>query len=128
MRRTVAIVALLGIFLQTFSQALILAKFYANQDYIAKNLCENRNRPQLHCNGKCCLKKKLDKENATGTTSNSKSEKESPIVALFFTEPASFDVLPSFVSPIRQKFAGRTDRCLCPALGNIFHPPGIATV
>ncbi len=26
----------------TFSKAVIVADFYANQDYIAKNLCENR--------------------------------------------------------------------------------------
>ena len=120
--------ALLGIFLQTFSQALILAKFYANQDYIAKNLCENRNRPELHCNGKCCLKKKLDKENGTGTTSSSKSEKESPVVSLFFSEPAAFSTSIILSTTGSQQYAGRTDRCLCPALAAVFHPPGIATV
>ena len=39
--------------------------FKINQDYIAKNLCENRAKPKMHCNGKCQLMKKLkqaDKE------------------------------------------------------------------
>lgn len=36
--------------------------FYMNQVYIAKNLCVNRNKPQLHCNGKCHLAKKMSEE------------------------------------------------------------------
>lgn len=36
--------------------------FYMNQAYIAKNLCVNRNKPQLHCNGKCHLVKKMNEE------------------------------------------------------------------
>lgn len=36
--------------------------FLINQNYIAKNLCENRDKPQLHCNGKCQLCKKLTQE------------------------------------------------------------------
>lgn len=33
-----------------------------NKEYIAKNLCENRNRPKSHCNGKCHLMKLLKKQ------------------------------------------------------------------
>ena len=39
--------------------------FKINQDYIAKNLCENIAEPKILCNGKCQLMKKLkqaDKE------------------------------------------------------------------
>jgi hypothetical protein len=35
--------------------------FKINQDYIAKNLCENRAKPKMQCNGKCQLMKKLEK-------------------------------------------------------------------
>lgn len=38
-----------------------LIDFYANQSYIAKNLCVNRDKPWLHCNGHCYLMKKLKK-------------------------------------------------------------------
>jgi len=48
--------------LQTGSALLIMTAFYANRDYIAQNLCENRTRPELHCNGQCVLMKKLKKE------------------------------------------------------------------
>ena len=33
--------------------------FETNQDYIAKELCENKDKPELQCNGKCYLMKKL---------------------------------------------------------------------
>jgi hypothetical protein len=33
--------------------------FYSNQKEIVALECENKNRPELHCNGKCFLAKKL---------------------------------------------------------------------
>lgn len=42
-----------------FSRFFVFAGFEMNKSYIVKELCENRNRPELHCNGKCFLKKKL---------------------------------------------------------------------
>jgi hypothetical protein len=37
----------------------IFAYFVLNNEYVAKVLCENKNRPELHCNGQCYLAKKL---------------------------------------------------------------------
>ena len=62
MKKLVAIIALIGILLQTFNQVVIVAQYYAQKEYIAKNLCENRDKPMMHCDGKCCLKKKLAAE------------------------------------------------------------------
>lgn len=53
---------LVAFLLQTFSRTAIVAGFYANQGYIAKYLCENRDKPQLKCCGKCHLSKKLKQE------------------------------------------------------------------
>jgi hypothetical protein len=39
-----------------------MAGYEVNRDYIAKNLCENRNKPQMHCNGKCHLNKELKEQ------------------------------------------------------------------
>jgi hypothetical protein len=36
--------------------------YMLNYDYIVENLCENRDKPQLKCNGKCYLSKQLSKE------------------------------------------------------------------
>ncbi|MFI5185787.1 MAG: hypothetical protein ACHQF0_03635 [Chitinophagales bacterium] len=47
---------------QTFSKWIMMAEFSIYRNYIAKNLCENRYRPMLHCNGKCILMKKMAAE------------------------------------------------------------------
>jgi len=39
--------------------ALPLMNFALNYDYIVQNLCENSNRPELSCHGKCYLAKEL---------------------------------------------------------------------
>ncbi len=36
-------------------------EYQINKKYIAENLCENRNKPEMHCNGKCHLKKQIKK-------------------------------------------------------------------
>ncbi len=40
-----------------------IIEYYANYDYIASVLCENRDKPYLACNGKCYLEKQLNKVN-----------------------------------------------------------------
>lgn len=44
-----------------FNKWAIVGYYEANHEYIAKVLCENRERPELHCDGKCFLAKKLKK-------------------------------------------------------------------
>lgn len=53
---------------------IVIGAFYANKDYIAKYLCENRDKPQLHCNGNCVLMKKIRKAQ--------EKEKQNPSVKL----------------------------------------------
>lgn len=36
--------------------------YMANYDYIVNTLCENKDKPELKCNGKCHLSKELAKE------------------------------------------------------------------
>mgnify|MGYP003481559454 FL=1 len=38
---------------------LLYLDFEIRKTYIIANLCENRNRPKLNCNGKCYLAKKI---------------------------------------------------------------------
>jgi len=40
---------------------LPVVSYMANYDYITKVLCENKAKPQIHCNGKCHLMKELAK-------------------------------------------------------------------
>lgn len=57
---------------QTFSKGLVALDFMINKDFIAKTLCVNKNKPQMHCNGKCHLKKMMEKEDKQTTVQNEK--------------------------------------------------------
>ncbi|CAN5325235.1 hypothetical protein BH09BAC5_BH09BAC5_00650 [soil metagenome] len=62
MRGIFASCLILIMLMQVLSKTVVYASFLANQDYIAKNLCENRNAPEKKCCGKCQLKKKMESE------------------------------------------------------------------
>ena len=72
------------ILIQSASLLLIDTSFKANHDYIAAVLCVNRNKPQMHCDGKCQLKKEL-------TTEQEKESSQKSLMPvsllLFFDEP-----------------------------------------
>ena len=40
-----------------------IIEYYANYEYIATMLCENKDKPYLECNGKCYLVKQIKKNN-----------------------------------------------------------------
>lgn len=42
-----------------FSRDFAVAGFELNQKYISGKLCENKDKPWMHCNGHCYLMKKL---------------------------------------------------------------------
>lgn len=46
---------------QQFLRLGVFAYYELNKAYIAKNLCENKSRPELNCCGKCYLNKQLKK-------------------------------------------------------------------
>ena len=59
MRSLLTYVLLFAVLLPSISPWGTLLYYRANKDYIARVLCENRDKPQLHCDGKCYLAKKL---------------------------------------------------------------------
>lgn len=75
MKRLSTLIMLIIISLSVFAQGVVVLHYYINKAYIAKNLCENRNRPMLHCDGKCVLAKKLAAQ-----------EKEQQDSGMYFTE------------------------------------------
>jgi|CryBogDrversion2_5_1035270.scaffolds.fasta_scaffold10908_1 hypothetical protein len=60
MRKFITILLLLGVLLQSLNKLVVVVNFKLKQDFIAKNLCENRDKPKLCCKGKCQLKKALN--------------------------------------------------------------------
>jgi hypothetical protein len=62
LRQCTAFFLLLAFVASSFSKAVIVADFYANQESIAKNLCENKGNTKMHCCGRCQLRKRLAKD------------------------------------------------------------------
>lgn len=62
MKSIFAFVLALVFLLNIGGKIVVYVNFYLNQEYIANNLCENRDKPVLQCNGKCQLMKELNEE------------------------------------------------------------------
>ena len=50
---------ILSLLAVNFSRFFIYAGFELNKKYIVSTLCENRDKPWLHCNGRCYFVKKI---------------------------------------------------------------------
>ncbi|WP_432328376.1 hypothetical protein ACRQ5D_01315 [Mucilaginibacter sp. P25] len=59
LQRITAYLLIFSLITVNFSRFFIFAGFELNRNYIATKLCENRNRPWLHCDGKCYFAKKI---------------------------------------------------------------------
>jgi hypothetical protein len=59
LQKLLAILLLFALTLQGTSQLTVLAGYELHKSYIAQVLCVNRDKPAMHCNGKCYLMKKL---------------------------------------------------------------------
>ncbi len=92
-----------------------------NKDWIAGTLCNNRDKPQLRCFGRCYLDKELAKAHETGTSQN-QSVNTFQAGIDFFEPPCTFQHFPVMQEPLPvhalhhiYASAGFTSR--------IFHPP-----
>ncbi len=135
MRRKLSAILLLLIYgTEILAPAMPFVDYYVNKDYIEKNLCINRDNPEMHCHGKCHLKKEIY------MIMDDQSEKSDPakkstvpqkikeylvrvysIVSLEFVEIVeAFDlkpVIPGFLGHVFKGFKN-----------DIFHPPPVFSV
>ncbi|OIN59070.1 hypothetical protein [Arsenicibacter rosenii] len=58
-RRYIALFLLVTLCAKVLIVPCILLDFELRKAYIVSNFCENKNRPELHCDGKCYLAKRL---------------------------------------------------------------------
>ena len=75
MNRVVTILLLVVMLTQAFSKVFIVLDYQANKNYIAEFLCVNKNKPELHCEGHCYLKKELKKAEQTENQSTNQNQK-----------------------------------------------------
>lgn len=92
-KQLLAIALLCCISYQYVLRVGIVAWYELNKEYVARNLCENRDKPQLKCCGKCYLRKQLNK-----TEDNSGDSKQLPAKAEK-TEVAAMPVYAALLTP-----------------------------
>jgi hypothetical protein len=106
--------------LQSFTRTFIIVNYQVNKDYISNVLCENKEKKAMHCEGKCHLKKELDKEekNESTPTGSSKEKFEITLYNSIHEEKIVFEEVT--VKPVFAYTANLTDKVVVP----VFHPPG----
>lgn len=57
--RTLAIFCALVVLNQSLNRVWVWVSFQVNREYIAKYLCENKDRPEMKCAGTCHLMKQM---------------------------------------------------------------------
>ena len=90
MRSFLAYILLFSIMLPTISPWGTIAYFHLNRVYIAKVLCENRQRPELKCNGQCYLAKKLKQQEDNKDKETANRVQNLPVLQLFTQAVDSF--------------------------------------
>ena len=122
MTRLISILLLSAFLFQSFSKVVILANYELNKEYIAKNFCENRNNPEMHCNGKCHMMKQMKEEDKkeNGPVNNLKEKYE---VQLFSEGKSAFEILNTHTVFEYSSFY-QMDKT-SPHLLSIFHPPAV---
>lgn len=71
MSRFVIIALCFVVFIQAFQKTWIVTSWNINRDYIAANLCENKDIQNSTCSGSCYLKKQLKEQD--------KKEQQTPV-------------------------------------------------
>jgi len=102
-----------------------LVEYYANQDFFAKVLCINKDKPEMACNGKCILMQKLKRVAAAPAEQTPESTpslkinlSEYPIGFVQFNNPET-----SRFGTEAIAFSGYLVSLPENPSGEIFHPP-----
>lgn len=119
MKQVLSIVLILLLSAQCLIQLGLVASYQFHKEYIVKSLCINRNRPEMHCEGKCFLRKRLaDAEKNERQGSGIEKQLEIPLFLIVIDERTavgSFVIAESNI-PLITNYKHIINI-------NIFHPP-----
>src|ERR1700761_399340 len=89
LNRITVFLLLFSMIAANFSRLIVYAGFELNKKYIATELCENRDKPWLHCNGHCYFMKKIKQAQDNEKTAEHQSQKNL-FQESFFSTPSAF--------------------------------------
>ncbi|HWB92173.1 MAG TPA: hypothetical protein VG605_09980 [Puia sp.] len=120
LKQCTALFLLAAFMASTFSKAIIVADFYANQDYIARTLCVNRNNPIIHCGGRCQLCKRLKND---ARQDQKYPERRADNKEVLFVESTAPGLQDPVITEITLPYGLIADRSPVDQPANIDHPP-----
>ncbi|WP_184542338.1 hypothetical protein [Mucilaginibacter sp. FT3.2] len=119
LQRVTAYLLIFSLVSVNFSRFFVYAGFELNRNYIATKLCENRDKPWMHCDGKCYFAKKI-KQAEDKQASDERQSQKSLFQEVFVI--SSTDV--QFHTSLLQVIDTPYDDCLPPTpAAVIFQPP-----
>jgi hypothetical protein len=122
LRRFIAYLLMFALVSANFSRLFIYAGFQLNRNYIATHVCENIDKPWLHCNGKCYIIKKVRQAEEKEKNDERSSQKNLFQEALYTRKP---DI--RFYSRVLQVLQTPNHRIVLPVVDlPIFQPPQLA--
>jgi hypothetical protein len=123
LKQVTTIILALLIFLQPFSKIWIVVSFKFNQESIAKTLCVKKEIKNNTCQGKCYLKKQLDKANEEEQKQAPNNIKEK-VEVLYCSIQKPFDFLKQTVFYEKQSLGNyNSGFYISSFISDIFRPP-----
>ena len=116
------ILLLTALFAQSFSRSILLADYLVNIE-VYKKKCINKAKPMLHCNGKCQMLKKLNRQN-TGAASDAPLPPFSQFDVVLSSK-SYFPAIDFVVFCTKRKYNSFNSSFFSNYRGTIFHPPGV---
>lgn len=102
-----------------------ILEYLIHYEHIVKDLCENRNKPQQDCNGKCHLKKELAKASETGQPSSQEKKSQPNEVVVLFLEDVDAFVFMTIKKPSLKIDSFYTNLYAHLGAVVVFHPPTV---
>ncbi len=103
----------------------IYFSFKINQEYIAKVLCINRNKPEMHCDGNCILMQRIKAEEDQERKQIPQALKEQKEL-VFCYDPALVTFKQTAQKPTKRRIVAFYQQPVSSDfIVDIFHPPAL---
>lgn len=119
LRRTLSYILILLILSSGFTRFYFYVGYELNKNYIATVLCENINKPELKCDGKCYLSKKIKQAEKEDQKSEQTASKTMLSQNFIFT---NFH-FKSYLRQIATIYPAGINIYLSKISKSVFHPP-----
>ncbi len=123
MKKALVYLLLIATMLPCISPWGTIAYYHLNRDYIARVLCENRDKPQLHCDGKCFLAKRLKAQQDKQDKETTERVENTPSISLFIEAGFSFSFGIRTVAELQSSLFIYLIPALSPHFASLFKPP-----